>query len=467
MSAAVLDTMLLVLESCPGGEKEMEETRRKLHDLGIDVSRILLPSGGVDLSKWAVIACDQHTSNPSYWEDVERTVGDAPSTLRLILPECYLGAGDEDARISAIHEAMRRYRKTGVLEEVRDSLVLVRRRTAGGDLRLGIVVAVDLEQYSFDPAEPKRIQATEATILDRIPPRIRVREDAEVETPHVLVLIDDPDCTVIEPIWTRVQAQGASPRYSTDLMAGGGHIDGWTIPLSELGAMADALGRLDSGERKRERYGTDEAMLFAVGDGNHSLATAREWWYRVRESLSAEARRTHPARWALVEIVNLHDPGLSIHGIHRVVQAPVSEVKAALSEAVATGAMVEAGARSGESTSEPTSPQPGTFVVCGEGRTWIGTPQPKEDETVADIVDGALAGWIESGRIDYVHGDAEASALATQPGVTSVLLPALSRDDLFRLVLARGALPRKAFSLGNAADKRYYVEARAITAASQ
>ncbi|MGB5063864.1 MAG: DUF1015 domain-containing protein, partial [Candidatus Competibacter sp.] len=286
--------------------------------IALQIPTLLLPRAGTDLTRWAVVACDQYTSQPDYWARVEARVGEAPSTLRLILPEVYLGAADEAARIQAIQEAMRRYLADGVLAPQPPGLVLVERETVRGRTRWGLVVALDLEHYDFNPDAKTLIRPTEGTILERLPPRVRVRERAPLELPHVMVLIDDPQHLVIESL----RSEPLKPLYDVPLMLGGGRVRGWRLEHPMLMQwVVEQLARLADPTLFAERYGvTDEpVLLYAMGDGNHSFATAKQIWENLKRAApDPVAIMNHPARHALVELVNLHDEGLEFEAIHRV-----------------------------------------------------------------------------------------------------------------------------------------------------
>ena len=290
---------------------------RYRNNVGVLVPNIMLPPRGTDFEKWAVVACDQFTSQPEYWEKVRELTAGAPTTLDLILPEAYLGARDEAQRIDAIRTNMAGYLRHGVLKKYDQGFALVR-RTAAGRTRLGLVMALDLEQYDYHKGATTLIRATEGTIESRIPPRLRIREGAKLELPHIIVLIDDPGRTVIEPLAAR--ADEMELLYDTDLMLGGGHIEGRLVSdEGMIRGVLSALAALTDAEAFRAKYGDHAPLLFAMGDGNHSFATAKANWERIKATLKPGLRRTHPARYALVEVENVHDEGIEFEPIHRVV----------------------------------------------------------------------------------------------------------------------------------------------------
>ena len=392
---------------------------------GLKPARLLLPT--VDLPRWSVIACDQYTSEPEYWQRAEAIVGDAPSTLRITLPEIYLNDRPEQ-RIAAINATMARYLDEGVFRVCPDSLMYIERETSAG-LRRGLLGVIDLEEYDYRPGSHTLIRATEQTVVERIPPRVAIRRDAPLELPHVLLLTDDPGKTVIEPL--AAQKARFAQAYDFDLMLGGGHIAGWQADAAAMEQVDAALRALVAGQ--------DDPLLFAVGDGNHSLATAKECYRLSGNPL---------ARYALVEVVNIHDPSIQFEPIYRVLfSADAADVTAALRAALggdaADGQAVTVVSAAGEETLSlrPTAKLP------------VGTLQAFLDDYLA-----AHPGV----RIDYIHGADTLRTLARQEGAVGFLFEGMGKSDLFPAIRADGSLPRKTFSMGHAADKRYYLEARAI-----
>ncbi|MEG1987747.1 MAG: DUF1015 domain-containing protein [Oscillibacter sp.] len=423
---------------------------QKFSSLGFYPADILLPKEA-DMTRWAVVACDQFTSQPEYWEAVDKTVGDAPSTLRLILPEAKLSGPNVDRDIAGINAAMTDYVDGGVFQTLPDSLLYIERTQSDGKVRHGLIGMVDLEQYDFTPGSGVLIRATEGTVLDRIPPRVRVRENAPIELPHVMVLIDDPDRTVIEPLTGGAAAM--TQVYDFDLQQGGGHLKGWKLTDAQVDATADALAGLCTPAAMEKKYGMRGVapLLFAVGDGNHSLATAKACYENLKKITPESQWAALPARYALVEVVNNHDDALGFEPIHRVLfgvepEQVLSAFKAAY---------------------------PGTHEGTGEGHTIAYTyaghrgcltvPNPKVQLAV-----GTLQAFLDTylkengGEVDYIHGDEITDELGAKPGNIGFKLPAMGKDQLFKTVLADGVLPRKTFSMGHAQDKRYYVEARKI-----
>lgn len=433
-------------------------------ELAVMAPEILIPNKNVDLSKWSVIACDQFTSEPEYWSQVEEITADVPSTFHMILPEVYLEsvpAERLDEIIASINRSIDAYLADGTLTELPRGFVLLDRATPFHPSRKGLVLAVDLEQYDFTPGNRSRIRATEGTVLSRIPPRVRIRKHASAELPHIMLLIDDPGRTVIEPALAELRASGAAPLYDTDLMELGGHITGFFADLSSGVAekIADALSGL--------LRASADGLLFAVGDGNHSLATAKAHWDSVKGSLSAAQRETHPGRFALVEVVNIHDEGLDFEPIHRVAFGlSVEDFYAAAGTFFADQGFrlfSEEEWRTGEirlSAQAQVIP-----VLSGNDSYMMALEDPKHTLAVGSlqyVLDHILSGRPDV-RIDYIHGKDAVSALASD-GNLGFLLPAISKSTFFETISAEGVFPRKTFSMGEAVEKRYYMEAKRITA---
>jgi hypothetical protein len=435
---------------------------RYRNDVAVMVPRVLLPKKGTDYYKWAVVACDQYTSQPAYWEDAKRIVGKSPSTLELILPEAYLEKPGEEERIKSIKEHMRSYLDSGVLEEKPQGFVLVT-RTVEGTVRTGLMLALDLEAYDYTKGSTTLIRATEGTIVSRIPPRLRIREGAPIELPHILVLIDDPDRTVIEPLTQKKQK--LKRLYDTDLMLEGGHITGHLVDGEDdiLGVL-ESLAALKDETRFSGIYGDHAPLLFAMGDGNHSFATAKANWEKIKQTLDESERADHPARYALVEVVNVHDEGIVFEPIHRVVFGTSGNraIETILRHLKAQNdcARVELGrlpcAQSGDTHIMPfiTGEVEGAFIVsCPRSQLAVGTLQAALDETVKEIC-GA--------EVDYIHGADVVKELSRKGGAIGFLLPAMKKSEFFATVVYDGALPRKTFSMGEANEKRYYMECRSL-----
>jgi len=429
---------------------------RRYEEAGCAVADVLLPRADIDIQKWAVVACDQFTSQPEYWQAVEDFVGEAPSTLRLIFPEVFLGEPDKDQRIRAIRESMSRYLDERVLEP-REGLVYLERETGDG-LRRGLVLALDLEQYDYSKGSSSLVRATEGTIVDRLPPRIAIREGAPLELPHIMVLIDDPEGTVIEPLAARKHE--LRPLYELDLMMGSGHLTGWCVEEREIeeatiGAIA-ALGQREVFER---RYGLEgqgrPVLLYAMGDGNHSLATAKAIWEATKaKATDLEAVMNSPTRYALVELVNVHDESLVFEPIHRVLfdiaadRDPVAEMAASFRGAFELEEVSSLEAMTGVvDVVEPGLHRFG--VVTAKGFAVATVTAPKANlavGTLQEFLDGFMA---EKGarELDYVHDTEPVATLGSRPGNVGFYLPGMSKQALFESVILDGALPRKTFSM--------------------
>lgn len=423
---------------------------QKFLKLGVKPADILLPREA-DMSRWAVVACDQFTSQPEYWEEVDRIAGDAPSTLRLILPESKLNDPNVEEHIANINRSMDDYLARDIFKTYGDSVIYIERKQSDGAVRHGLVAACDLEQYDYTPGSGSLIRATEGTVLERIPPRVAIRRDAPVELPHVMLLIDDPKRTVIEP--TLAACTSAAPLYDFDLMLDGGHVRGYLLDASAQEAIKEALGALIAPSEMTARYGCDglAPLLFAVGDGNHSLATAKTFYEEVKAAIGAEAAMRHPARYALTEIVNLHDEALRFEPIYRVVFG--ADTDALLREL-----------RQVLSTLNGTAPAQELLCVRGDCDERIPIPHPTEQLAVGTL-QTFLNEYVKRHpevEIDYIHGEDSLRTLAKETGAIGFLFDGMRKDELFRTVIFDGALPRKTFSMGHAPDKRYYLECRKI-----
>ena len=426
---------------------------------------MLLPAPEIDLEKWAVVACDQYTSQPDYWCKVQKLVGDAPSTLRLTLPEIWLEETDAPERIKAISRTMEEYQTNGLLRPTAPGMMLVRRQMEGVTApRWGLVMAVDLEAYDYREGSNSPIRPTERTVPQRIPARLAVRETATLELPHILLLIDDPQRSVIEPVVAiRDELEKA---YDTPLMLGGGQLTGWFIPEGPLpDKIQQALETLAAPERLRERYGAPAdapALQFATGDGNHSMAAARARWEQIRETLTPQQRLEHPARWALAEVVNLQDESLEIEPIHRLVAGVNPQT--VLQDAVNYFAAQGAHAQLLEQAPEKEDPWAVRWVA-GEKTGWLCIqPNGRWALPVAALqafLDDRLPHW-QGAKPDYIHGEETLCNLCAGAQSIGFVLPEFRKEDLFRGVVLDGVLPRKTFSMGRAQDKRYYMEARRI-----
>jgi hypothetical protein len=432
-------------------------------NIAIQVPDIFLPHQGIELNKWAVIACDQFTSQPEYWRKVEEIVGQAPSTLKMIFPEVYLDQPSADERIRRIQQTMQDYISRELLT-LYSGMVYVERQV-GGKLRRGIVLALDLEQYDYNKGSSSLIRATEGTIIERLPPRMRIREGAKLELPHILVLIDDPMRTVIEPV--EKSKSRLKELYGFELMAGSGHLKGYLVndPTVEAGII-NGLEQLADPQTFANKYGVGKdkpVLLFAMGDGNHSLATAKAIWEKNKVRVGVE----HLSRYALVEIEKVHDKGLEFAPIHRV----LFNLKQDMIPAMKTYFQGECKFTTCNDQSEMVrriEQDRGTWQIVGmitaEGWEVVEIANPTSNlpvGTLQSFLDDFLKGG-GAEKIDYIHGEETITKLGLQPGNVAFYLPGMDKSDLFKTVIVDGALPRKTFSMGEAYEKRFYMECRAI-----
>ena len=389
---------------------------------------ILIPKKDADLEKYACVACDQFTSDENYWNKVEQIVGSAPSTFRITFPEIYL-SDDNSAITDKICKTMCEYLEKGFFRELTDSIIFVERIQANKKVRKGLVVAIDLEEYEYKKGSRPRVRATEGTIEDRLPPRVEIRKNAPLELPHIMILIDDK----LDEVFSLVEKAGKQQEYSVKLMMDGGILTGYSL---EKSAQDEVLKTLDAVTSRRE-------INYAVGDGNHSLATAKKCWENLKQTLSDEQKQTHPARYALCEIVNLYDSALEFEPIHRVLfNVNEQELLDAFSKC-----------ESGHSFEFLSGGKQTTITIPATHELCVGSCQT--------VLDEFLLAHPEA-RIDYVHEADRVKELSEQAGVCGILLPAMEKTSLFDAVEKFGSLPRKTFSMGEGKDKRYYFEARKI-----
>ncbi len=445
--------------------------------IGLFVPEILLPAKDIDLSAWSVVAVDQYTSQPEYWQQTAAQSAQKPSTLHMVLPEIYLRPQGNEEQIKTINATMADYLSKGILRKMQPGFVLIDRATPINPSRKGLLVALDLEQYDFSPASQSLIRATEGTVLDRLPPRVKIRQDALLEIPHILMLIDDPDKTVIEPLFHHIDS--FENIYDFDLMQGGGHLTGWFIKDSSLlNGVADALATLASPTHFQSQYGLDDTkgvLLYAAGDGNHSLASAKTHWENIKRSAEYDSNTYHPARYALVELVNIHDTGVIFEPIHRVVfNVPISSF---LSDVAEEGVDIlqfdsqtamnkelkhlQATAQSNKDSNAPMQLIP--FVTAQtHGILIFATPtHTLAVGSLQQLLD-RLHDKYSDMEIDYIHGNDVVEKLASKENNIGFFLPPMHKNDLFKTIAKDGPLPRKTYSMGEAEEKRYYLESRLI-----
>lgn len=410
--------------------------------LGVVPADILLPRANQDPVKWGVVACDQFTSDQAYWQALDTLVGDAPSALRITFPEIYLGQGDE-ARIQSINARMNDYLSAGIFTEYKQAIILSERTLANGEKRTGLVMAFDLEQYDYAVGSTSLIRATEGTILNRLPPRISIRQNAPLELPHIMILLDDPENLLFGSLKGE-QMVSHTTVYDTPLSMGGGHLRGRLLSPQAQAATAEALRAIANQSAFEKRNGLAEGtpmLLYAMGDGNHSLACAKACWGQLKPSLTPEQIQNHPARFALAELVNLYDASLVFEPIHRVVFGVDAD-----------HLLSELDCGSGHAVTAVTS--------AGEQQIHV----HKTDELPVGSLQNALDAYLEKhgGTVDYIHEPETVHRLGAIEGSAGFLLPEFKKEQLFPAVILGGALPRKTFSMGEGRDKRYYFEARRI-----
>ena len=433
-------------------------------EIGVKVPDILLPKTSIDYKKWAVIACDQFTSEPEYWQQVEEIVGDSPSTYQMILPEVYLGTPEEKKRLESTHQAMHQYLQSNIFQKVNDFIFV--RRTFNNQTRRGLMVCLDLEHYDYNKGAQTLIRATEGTILDRLPPRIRIREEAPLECPHILVLFDDPMDTLFGMLDEEIEQ--LKQLYSFDLMLGSGHLSGYALKdksirekvIASLQALVDPEVFL---EKYNLKPGKHQPLLFAMGDGNHSLATAKAIWEKIKRDVGMD----HPARYALVEIENVHDPALVFEPIHRLIFNINKDITQAMTEFWGENLKIKT-LPSKESLIEiiddAIEPWHQIGMITEESFKLIEVHE-QEDNLPVGTLQKFLDSYLEkSGAedIDYVHGTKVLFEKGGKPGNAGFYVPGMDKSDLFKTVILDGALPRKTFSMGEAKEKRFYMECRRI-----
>ena len=401
---------------------------------------ILLPKDDINLSKWAVIACDQFTGRLNYWEGLRSFVQDSPSTLHLTLPEIYLAA-DNCESIKNINNYMKDYLNKNIFKTLKDTIVLIDRRTSYKNQRLGLVLAVDLEDYSYKPLDKALIRATEGTILERIPPRVKIRENAPIELSHIMLLIDDRKDFIIEKLYE--DKDKLEKIYDFELNTNGGTICGYKVK-DNLGLILQFEKLLEE-QKLIEKYGTNDKMLFAVGDGNHSLATAKTCWENIKKNLTDKEKENHPARFALCEVVNIHSKGLKFEPIHRL-------IKNADNDKLFKNISFE--------FSKFENP---AEVFIGKDSRTINLPSNTAESYLA--VQNFIDKFIKEngGEVDYIHGRDELKDICENENGFGIVMPKLKKDELFSYIIKYGPLPRKTFSMGEALEKRYYLEARKIS----
>ena len=436
-----------------------------LTEIGLQVPRILLPKSTINLQKWAVIACDQFTSEPEYWQKVEDIVSEEPSTYHMVLPEVFLETSEEDQRIQNTYAVMNQYIESGIFKQF-NGFIYVLRTLENGQVRRGLMVCLDLEHYDYHQGAQTLIRATEGTILDRLPPRIRIRDQAALELPHILVLFDDPNDTLFSEIDERLVQ--FDKLYDFNLMLGSGHLSGYALNDETMQMhILESLNNLIDPETFAEKYnlipGKHQPLLFAMGDGNHSLATAKAIWEKIKPEVGMD----HPARYALVEIENVHDPALTFEPIHRLLFNLNKDITAEMQGFWGDRVMfhaVEDFAAMQKIVDEASEPWHQIGMIEIEGIKLLEVKNPSDNLPVGTL-QKFLDDFMEQGgaeKIDYVHGTEVLTEKGTVQGNIGFYVPGMDKSDLFKTVILDGALPRKTFSMGEAKDKRFYMECRRI-----
>ena len=410
---------------------------------------ILLPKNA-DMTKWSVVACDQYTSEPEYWADVEKIVGENPSTLKLTLPEIYLEEENIQERINNINENMKELMDENFFNEYKDSMIYLQRTQKDGKIREGLMGIVDIEGYNYEVGSQTPIRATEKTVIERIPPRVKIRENATLELPHIMILIDDDKKDIIESLKTKVNENDVV--YDFDLMKDGGHIKGYLLNNETMNEIDKKLELLADEDLFEKKYNVKNkgVLLFAMGDGNHSLATAKACYENLKKTMSEEEYLNNPARYALVELVNLHSDALEFEAINRVVfdTNPENLIKK----------LKEYYIINKEGNGEKFE-----IITKDIDEIWY-IENPKSNISVGSIqifLDEYLKE--NAGKIDYIHGE-EVTKELTRKNDNNIgfIFDAMPKSELFKTVILDGSLPRKTFSMGHSYDKRYYLEARKI-----
>ncbi|MDF2674962.1 MAG: hypothetical protein K0R09_3230 [Clostridiales bacterium] len=445
------------------------------NNIGVKVPTILMPKADVDISKWAVIACDQYTSQPEYWEEVKKVVGDNYSTLNLILPEVYLEDKEYKVpeNIKKIHANMREHLDKNILVPQKPGFIYVERLTESPVPRKGLVLAIDLEEYDYNLGSQSLVRPTEKTVIERIPPRVKIRENASVEFPHIMLLIDDPNEAIIEPISN--MKDKLERVYDFDMMMGGGHISGYKIDnealLTKIIKGLEELAKPEVFNKKYELTSDKPILLFAVGDGNHSLASAKAHWENVKKTLKEDQQADHPARFALVEVVNIHDKSLIIEPIHREL-FNVDEkgfFDALTAYFNGSGSEVNLEYHNNRTVMDieslETEGDIHKFSFITKDKSGVITIKHPKANIPVGTIQVFLDEYLKSNpkaKIDYIHGTDVINDLSSKDGNMGFILPPISKSDLFKTIVLDGVMPRKTFSMGEAQEKRYYIEGRKI-----
>ena len=442
---------------------------KKIEEYGIRIPEILLPKN-IDVSSWSVIACDQYTQDLDYWKRAEAAAAGKPSTLNLILPEVYLNSPDKPARIEKIRKTMKEYLDSGVFAEPRNCMIYIERKTAFGRTRKGLVAQIDLETYEWKPFSKANIRATEATIVERIPPRMEIRRGAPLELPHIMLLVNDKEDILVGGTGNAVKAK--APLYDGQLMCNGGSITGWAVESeAEIAGVTEAVSKIADANRAAD----GSTFLFAVGDGNHSLATAKAVWDEHKAKLieggaDEAALKECPGRYALVEIVNIYDTGLTFEPIHRVIfDSDIKSLILYLADKLGGNVSEVAGAAELEAAVKASSADFGFAYKLDGSQKYVLLKTDIKELAVARLqpeIDSFLKSSTKidgkAPEIDYIHGSEETLKLGERENAVGILLPPIAKDSFFETINGRGPLPRKSFSMGEADEKRFYLECRKL-----
>lgn len=403
----------------------------------VKTPKILIPNKNVDMEKWSTIACDQFCARPKYWEELTELVADAPSTLKLTCPEIYLTKGNLEERIEGVWKEMDSYLKANLFEEY-ENFILVEREVENGKKRVGIMIAIDLEGYNWERVRVP-IRATEGTLVERLPVRIKIRKQAPIELPHAIILIDNPEKDIIEPIYE--SRDNLKKVYDFNLNMGGGSIKGYVVENSK--ELIEKLEELLSEEKQISKYGIDAGIQFAVGDGNHSIATAKVMWEELKKNLSEEERENHPARYMLVEMVNLYGEGMDFKPIHRLIYNPTEDFLSGLKEAL-----------TGEGKLKIVTPSSEEYISC-----------PSKASLTISGVQNYIEAYLKAHpevEVEYVHNEAHLMEALMECNGLGIVMPDFPNSELVNFVVNVGNLPKKAFSIGEPEHKRYYLECKSI-----
>lgn len=433
---------------------------------GIAIPELYLPNKDVNMQKWSIIACDQFTSEKEYWDDASNLVADSPSTLNLIYPECYLEDGDEEERIKNIEEHMNKYLKEDIIQASGKFFVLVRRETSSAQVRWGLVSAIDLEKYDFSVGSTSLVRATEGTIIERIPPRVKIRENAKLEFPHIMILLNDNERGIVEPLIDKANNNQLEKIYDFDLMFGSGNIKGFKVDKeNDLIQLLNGFASAGDLAKFKNLYNNENLLMYAVGDGNHSLATAKTIWEDKKKTNHNLDLENDPARWALVELNNIYDAGIEFEPIHRVLfdidkKFFIEELKAKfeikISKNISDKALEEL------ALSIPETQQ---FALLSDKSNDLITILNPSHSLTAGTIQNFIDELLKNNKdisIDYIHGIDSTKNLTKGKNNLGIILPNISKDAFFETVIKDGTFPRKTFSMGQAKDKRFYIEGKVI-----